>query len=348
MALSDDYAAPLAELLSNEVPAVAHEDLVKTIVQGINEDDTLQAINEAADTFIKNVEKYEKEAQLSSKEFSAKLAVTKLEFLRNEIYNSFFILQNLINAYTGRIIVMTYVHIDDSGRREIRISENNLDHIQNLKVRGRNQLKYVVEDHYKKLKQTIPSDGESNEGALQAAVHAVDQRYDKYSYKGGVHLVLWYPGEWNGALLRTKGPINEAFVNCFVHNIKLLNSLEEDIDTVMTNKTYGAIAADATKGFMIGDISRGGVQYAVKGAFGSPQGFKDVYNYIKKIRENDIITKEGLQDIVNHYTTEEEKKEYKPQIKILTKESLKRGLRGLDSIEQVSKSQAKHIKLDFE
>ena len=336
MAISDEYSQSIAELLSNEVPAVAHEDLVNTIVQGIDEDALLEKINIAADNFINSVQTYENNSKLTATEFSTSMGLTKLQFLRDEIYNNFFDLQNLINLYTNQVIVMTYVHIDESGRREIRISENNLDHIETLKIHGQNQLKYVVEDHYKKLKQTIPSGEESNENALQAAAHAIDIRYQKYSYKRGIHVVLWYPGQWEGAILRTQGPINEAFVNCFIHNVKLANSLEEDIDTVMMGD-YGAIKADATKGFLIGDITYGRVQYAVKGVFGSPQGFKDVYNYIKKIKENDLITKEGLKKIIEHYTTEEENKNYKPQIKVLSKQTLKNALRGLDSMENVSK-----------
>jgi hypothetical protein len=43
----------------------------------------------------------------------------------------------------------------------------------------------------------------------------VERRYNEYKRR-----VLWYyPNEWKGYEFRTKGPINEAFVNFYVHNV---------------------------------------------------------------------------------------------------------------------------------
>ena len=50
----------------------------------------------------------------------------------------------------------------------------------------------------------------------------------------------------------------------------------------------GVIQADNANGFLIGDISIGGLQFAVKGAYGSPQNFKMIITWLKKIKEQDF------------------------------------------------------------
>ena len=50
----------------------------------------------------------------------------------------------------------------------------------------------------------------------------------------------------------------------------------------------GVIYADNANGFLIGDVSLGGLQFAVKGAFGSPQSFTMIINWLKKIKEQDF------------------------------------------------------------
>ena len=116
------------------------------------------------------------------------------------------------------------------------------------------------------------------------------------------------------------GPINEAFVNNYIHEIKLGNSLEQNIDTYMLGD-YGAIKADATKGFMIGDVSKNGIQYAVKGEFGSPQGFTEI---IKDLQQwNNLSTKDTLKQLVQKYFINELNRDYKPQIKEMTTQTIK-------------------------
>jgi len=62
---------------------------------------------------------------------------------------------------------MTYVHVDESGKREIRISDNDIAHlgISSGLTRFGNpfyKLSYNVESHYKTLKNSLPlEDNES-------------------------------------------------------------------------------------------------------------------------------------------------------------------------------------------
>jgi hypothetical protein len=78
--------------------------------------------------------------------------IDKMEFLKERIYKVFFEVQNKINAYLGRTIVMTYVHIDEFGRREIRVADNNAEQLEKMtRTRGThkfNTLKYNFSKHY--------------------------------------------------------------------------------------------------------------------------------------------------------------------------------------------------------
>lgn len=252
-----------------------------------------------------------------------------LELKKDLIYKDFFELQNLINNFLGQEIKMTYVHTDDEGRREIRISENNIDHL--MITRGTSywgeyaKLSYIVDSGYEKLKNSL---SEEDNDTLQDTACEVESRYEAHKKR-----VLWYypdrPENWKGYRFTNKGPINEAYVNLYVHNIKLKYSMEPNIDTFMLDTSYGAIKADATKGFLLGDIANGTTQYAVKGAFGSPQGTAEVINYFEKMEKSNF-TPQSFADFIKHFTYDELHKNYKPQIKEMSKRSINGMLRHID------------------
>jgi hypothetical protein len=72
---------------------------------------------------------------------------------------------------------------------------------------------------------------------------------------------------------------------------------------------------------LIGDVSRDGVQYAVKGIFGSPQGVKDIIKAFKKIVEEDF-SMTSFYRFIYKYTEEELSKKYKSQISKLSQETI--------------------------
>lgn len=305
----------ISKELYNEIVEITREDLEQELANTIKPD--FEEIKKEIIDFIKILEDNERLLLTTGKAGLSKSSIDVIEkFLmdkRDIIYDKFFKIQNLINSYAGRKVVMSYVAIDSKGNREIRISENDISHLKMTTGYGwygpYYKLSYDVKDGYKKLKSSADYDNNT----LQKTAKEVDLRYVKYN-----HNVLWKPDKkWIGYHLNTKGPINEAYVNFFIHEAKLMNSLEKDIDTFMLDKQYGAIAADATKGYMIGDVERNGVQYAVKGQFGSPQGIRDVINNFKKIIEKDF-NESDLQEFIEKYTTEEYKRSeniLQPQIK---------------------------------
>ena len=306
----------IAEDVANTVSEITHEDLANAVASElIGSASLLETIKHEIKLFLKKVEVYEQITSTKSENIMP--MKLKLEKQRELIYTDFFRIQNLINIFLGQRIVMTYVHIDDSGKREIRISDNsveNLTIVSGTTWRGNPfwKLGYDFSSRYQTLKNGLPD--EDNEG-LQNTAFEVERRYSEYKKR-----VLWYVGEWRGYKLTTKGPINEAFVNFYVHKIKLEKSMEENINEFMTG-SYGAINADATRGYLIGDVSKDGIQYAVKGAFGSPQGFKEIIKEFKKLYEEDF-SDTAFRNFINKFTKEELDKKYKHQIKELSKRSI--------------------------
>lgn len=310
--------------IAEDVISVSHEDLAQSIDQELlGNSSLLPIIKEKILHFLDTVEKYENNPKGIG---TIGQQLTRLRNQKEFIYAEFFEIQNLINAFLGQRIVMTYVHVDDEGRREIRISDNDVSHLGIARGTMWNgnpfyKLGYNVESHYQTLKNGLPR--EDNE-ALQATAMEVERRYMEYKKR-----VLWYyPNTWKGYQFRTKGPINEAFVDLYVHNIQLRNSLEGNIDTFMLGD-HGAIKADATKGFLIGDVSKDGVQYAVKGIFGSPQGTKDIIKAFRKIVDEDFSVA-SFHQFLYKYTEEELQKNYKPQIAELSQRSVNAILRHIE------------------
>ena len=310
--------------IAEEVVNISHEELVSMInSELIGSKSLLPIIKQKIIHFLNTVEKYENTPKNIG---TIGQYLTRLRNQKEFIYAEFFEIQNLINAFLGQRIVMTYVHVDDEGRREIRISDNDISHLginQGIMWNGNPfyKLGYDVQQQYSTLKNSLPMEDNLT---LQETAMEVERRYLENKKR-----VMWYWGRWKGYQLKTKGPINEAFVNMYVHNVILRKGLEGNIDTFMLDEQYGARNADATKGFLIGDVSKDGIQYAVKGQFGSPQGIKEITKEFKKLIAEDF-SEEAFWNFINKYTYEELHKNYKPQIKEMSQRSINAVLRNIE------------------
>lgn len=248
-----------------------------------NMDEIIQLIN----NLIVNMEQYQIMTKMMSNLSSSESQIMKLEMKKDLIYNDFFKLQNLINAFAYQKVIMTYVQVDPvTGQRELRIFDNDIDHLVTETVqnygKSYSKLSYDIGDHYLKLKNSLP-DG-LNAG-LQETAKQVTLRYEKYRKR-----ILWkVNNEWYGYKLSNRGPINEAFTDFYLKEVQLQNSLNHNIDIFMRSvDPQGVIYADNANGFLIGDISIGGLQFAVKGAYGSPQNFTTIINWLKEIKANNF------------------------------------------------------------
>lgn len=254
---------------------------------------------------INSMEKYKLEEKKIIASEPIEQMKQKRQLQKEMIYQDFFRVQNLINHFLGQRVLITYVHIDDTGKREIRLIDNDLEHLQATTFNngyGRKwaSLGYIVEDHYRLLKNSLSDD--ENRG-LDETAKEVESRYLKYRGK-----ILWkINSEWYGYKLYNKGPINEAYAAFYIHEIQLNNSLHENINTFMVSVPHGCINADNANGFLIGDTSLGGLQFAVKGAFGSAQSFTKIIAELRRIDEQDF-SPAAFQEFVNKMKYQEQEK----------------------------------------
>lgn len=304
---------------SEETSSILLKDVDEAFHQEIDEfsqniDFQMSQIKNLIDRLIINLEIY----QSSIKNISMG-AIQKLEMRKKLIYEDFFTLQNLINLFIYQKIIMTYVQVDPiTGERSIKIFNNDISQLQAQLVNnyGRSyaKLSYEINDHYYNLKNSLSI--EENKG-LQNTAAEVDARYAKYKGR-----ILWkINNEWVGYKLYNRGPINEAFVAFYLHEIQLKNSLTNNIHQFMTSiDPQGVIQADNANGFLIGDISIGGLQFAVKGKYGSPQGFSEIIKWLKKIKEENFSVN-SFQNFIQRFKEYEQEKSTK-LVKPLTKRSI--------------------------
>ena len=304
---------------SEETSSILLKDVDEAFHQEIDEfsqniDFQMSQIKNLIDRLIINLEIY----QSSIKNISMG-AIQKLEMRKKLIYEDFFTLQNLINLFIYQKIIMTYVQVDPiTGERSIKIFNNDISQLQAQLVNnyGRSyaKLSYEINDHYYNLKNSLSI--EENKG-LQNTAAEVDARYAKYKGR-----ILWkINNEWVGYKLYNRGPINEAFVAFYLHEIQLKNSLTNNIHQFMTSiDPQGVIQADNANGFLIGDIYIGGLQFAVKGKYGSPQGFSEIIKWLKKIKEENFSV-DSFQNFIQRFKEYEQEKSTK-LVKPLTKRSI--------------------------
>lgn len=278
----------------------------------------MQKIRALIDSLIVNIESYQGQVKfITGNNITA--SKQKLDLKKNLIYKDFFALQNLINLFIYQKVIMTYVHVDPvTGYRELRIFDNDIANLSVTEVNqyGKNyaKLSYDMQERYLQLKNSLP---EENNAGLQNTAAEVEARYAKYKGR-----ILWQlNNDWIGYKLYNRGPINEAFTAFYLHEVQLKNGLNENIHQFMTSvNPQGVIHADNANGFLLGDISVGGLQFAVKGAYGSPQNFATIVNWLKKIKE-DNFSFQALKEFIERFT-DVEKEKATSLVKPLTKRSL--------------------------
>ena len=269
------------------------------------------------ESLITNMEMYQNKVKLLPEKTIASI-VHKLQLQKDLIYKDFFELQNLIGLWIYQKVIMTYVQVDPiTGRREIRLFDNDISQLEVTEVNnGRSYatLGYDVSERFQQLKNSL---SDSENAGLQITAAEVEARYVKYNKR-----ILWQlNNEWVGYKLYNRGPINEAFVAFYIKEVQLKNSLNENINQFMTNvDPQGVIYADNANGFLIGDVSLGGLQFAVKGAFGSPQNFTTIINWLKKIKEQDFSF-EMLRKFIERFKYIEQEKATK-LVKPMTQRSI--------------------------
>lgn len=314
---------PDIEQMSEEFSSITLEDVNQAFYQEIDEfsqdiNSQMNRIKYLINSLIVNMELYQSQVKMLPEKTIA-ATMQKLQLKKDLIYKDFFELQNLINLFIYQKVIMTYVHVDPiTGQRELRIFDNDISQLEvktiNNYGRSYAKLGYDIAERYQQLKNSL-SDQENS--GLQATAAEVEARYVKYKGR-----ILWkINNEWVGYKLYNRGPINEAFTAFYLKEVQLNNSLGDNVHQFMTSvDPQGVIYADNANGFLIGDISLGGLQFAVKGAYGSPQNFTTIINWLKKIRDQNFSF-ESFQEFIQRFKEIEQEKATK-LVKPLTKRSI--------------------------
>lgn len=283
----------VANKIGQEQETILVEEVIKNYEQQIDEEVAAKLMAQSSvlygkiEELIQAAEYYDYDIKLREmSQLNAPLqTIQKLRLHRDNVLRLFFEVQNLINEFLGQVIKITYVHIDPiTNRREIHLMDNDIKNIDvktGHSSRGRTwqSLSYDSHSQFQKLKNSLPD--EKNE-SLENTVINVDHRYNFYKHK-----VLWRLGdEWKGYKFATKGPINEAYVNFYINNIQFLQDLEQNIDIFMLDPKFGVVTADNANGFLLGDTSIGGAQFAIKGAGGGPQNITQIIKALKVLYDN--------------------------------------------------------------
>lgn len=244
------------------------------------------------------------------------------------IYKDFFALQDYLNNLLGQQIIITGVIVSSNLQREIHLSSNT---IQGIAIQSYTsffgktyqKLTYQLQSMKHDLDNLLPSNY-SYVNNLQQTVAEITERYYQYH-----RIVLWHLNStWDGYRLTSLSAVNEAFANFYLNTVPFPYIYDAGIYVFMKHRQYGAIVADNTKGLLIGDVHNNNfsLQFAVKGKKASPQGFKQACKEIKVLLDQGL-TNETLKDFLKHYTINELEKKYKPHIKELTQQELKKTMR---------------------
>lgn len=309
--------------LSEQYAALTVEELNKLFYQEIDTfsqdiDAQMSEIRRLIESLIIKMETYQGQAKMVT-ERTLDTVKQQLEMKKNLIYEDFFKLQNLINLFIYQKIVMTCVHIDPiTGHRELRLFDNDISHLNVTEVNNQGRiyakLGYEVSEKYLQLKNSLSDD--ENLG-LQNTAKEVENRYAKYKGR-----ILWkLNNDWYGYKLYNRGPINEAFVDFYLHEVQLKNSLNENLHQFMLSEIpQGVVRADNANGFLLGDISMGGLQFAVKGAYGSAQNFTMIITWLKEIQASNFSF-DAFQKFIYRFKEVEQEKA-RALVKPLSKHSI--------------------------
>lgn len=206
----------------------------------------------------------------------------EMQRLEKIAYETFFIFQNLFNEYYEQIIQMTFVNRLSNGSFELVLFDNDMKHLVENEY---GTLEYEMGEVSKILKYEL---NEYNSTLLDETANEVYYRWDCAKTKAvkGRRPILWNTnGVWQGRTVNNKGTIAEAYANFYINKITFSGDIESRVGFYVTNPEYGMQSVDNTMGFVLGDVSAGNVQFAIKTNRAGPMGMYRVRQFIRKLRQ---------------------------------------------------------------
>lgn len=260
------------------------------------------------------------ESQSSIFKFTKNHIMSKQHYV--EVLRQVIKFQQVVNEFLGQKVFMTLMFVSPKGETvELFNMNSDIENITNVNYnkyhktfQGKISLAKVRE-----AEETVKMINKQND-SLKNTFTEVWQRYrisrDTYDFKSNGAFILWKAkGKWEGASLHTVGPLGEAYVAFFINDFTFSNRIESSVKTFMTHKDFGAIKADATNGFLQGDITKGALEIGVKmGNNAEPLGYSDIIDFARE-----IIQVTDVDSYLQHLKEKlQEKGEKQKQVKLLT------------------------------
>lgn len=240
--------------------------------------------------------KYNHDKQLNSEIGDQDLVSLPMKVIKNaqeykSIMHEVFKLQKSIMIFLGQKIELIFVYTDPRNNynvtlRQLSDSEKDLSVSKAASSRGGaysgrysrkfiNDTKFVIDEY--------------DDSVLQKTYSEVYQRYLKskeYLKLKGAAYIFWRMEnkKADGVYITGAGVLAEAYVNFYVNMFKgFVGETEQDVCIYMRQPKYGAIVVDGTSGFLQGDVSKDGTEYAVKATGASAMGYSEIVDYAKEI-----------------------------------------------------------------
>lgn len=216
----------------------------------------------------------------------------------DEVYNKFFIFQNLFNNFYHRNIQMVSV-ININDERKLILLDNS---IAALTREDFGSLTYKIEELGIQLKWEKE---EYDASLLEQVTNEVFRRWDialeTHEQKTWLPIFWFTNGKWKGVKITNKGTLNEAYANLYINRFSnFTHNMESNVEIYILHPSLGAAAVDNTSGFAIGDVqysNHTSVQFAIKGYGAAPMGLADVYKHIEILKKG--IQNNQIKDIID-------------------------------------------------
>lgn len=199
-------------------------------------------------------------------------------------------LQNKANGFLGTLVRVAFVSISSSGKVQVYEVKNTIEHWgvnKTSSARGgalSGRIKAgVAKAHGEKMMKTL-----SRLDATFKEVYARSIISKKKIQMNGAFYIFWKPGNrWERYKVTSKGTLGESYFAFFINEFDNFDSfIEMAVNTFMTEPGMGVMFVDNASGFLRGDVSKNGVEYAVKATGASAMGYVEIVKeYAKDIYE---------------------------------------------------------------
>lgn len=228
--------------------------------------------------------------------FSKKYLQSEADYLK--LMEKVFDFQNIVNAFLGQQIIMTFVYVSPKSGQVTLYKMNNSINELTVNRTSSSRGGYLTGrlSTLKKIKQSgavLTNSSYTEKKGLDNTFQEVWQRYrisKSHIKMGGAAYILWKIDEWDGVWISGAGPLGEAYLAFFLNKYVFSNNLEPDVKTFMLNKSYGAINADNTSGFLSGDVEFGSTQFGVKMRGAQPLSYLEIIQYAQEILNASDLT----------------------------------------------------------